>query len=198
MERLALEEDIESHSWTSRSNEHLQEFPVLEPQVHHFPLKRGNISALLVDWKAWGKNSKDSELMLLLNRDETFNLSRCFPQHVSVGTCPLHTEIAGRERALAGVIPVYLLFQPQSLPQGEGATAVWSVLSSWRWCCFFRLLRYQKKNKGHKEVCLWFEKKIFSLQHFFCIYKGVIVRRVFLSTEENGSQLDFSHCASLS
>lgn len=66
------------------------------------------------------KNYEDSDLTLLLNRDETCNLSWGFLQHISVGTCPLHTEIEDGPSALVGDVEInpYTL----SLPPTDSAS----------------------------------------------------------------------------
>jgi len=85
--------------------------------------------------KSLRKIYKDSHLTLLLNRVETSNLSWCFPQHVSVGTCPLRTQIAGRPSALAGdeevnhYTPSFSLMKSASGSCAK-AMAVQSMLSS--------------------------------------------------------------------
>lgn len=114
---------------------------------------------------------------------------------MSVGTCPLHTETADRKvlwLGLGRLMPVYLPFQPQCLPQRGGDTAVWSMQSSWRFCCFSRLLRFQK-TKDHKEICFWFgeknQKTVYSISSVFT--KGSSLGGLFPSAEENGCQLDF-------
>lgn len=97
----------------SKSNEHFQGFYILELHVYHFHFKKAIFVLSWLDEKP-EKNYKDSDLTLLLNGDETFNSSWCFLQHISVGTCPLHTYIAGRPSALAGHVEVNPYVSPFS------------------------------------------------------------------------------------
>lgn len=97
---------------------------------------------------------------------------------------------------LGSFIPVCLLVQPQSLPQGAGDIAVWSMISSWGLCLDIIKIRVTKKSTSGLK-----KKKSTFLQHFFCTYKGVIVRRGVSQYGRKWCQLDFltvhsffSHC----
>lgn len=185
MERLALEEGIVSHSWTSRSNEHFQEFPVLEHHIYHFPLNRG-IFLLLVEWKTWGKITKTQNWCCFWTEMKHLIYHVASPSTFLWGLAHCIQRLQAEKVLWLGMerfIPTYLLFLPQNLPPGGRAAAIWSMLSSWGGPAF-SLLR-DPKNKGHTEICFWFEKNI-CLLHFFCIYKGILVLGlVFPSTEEN-------------
>lgn len=159
MERLALEEGIVSHSWTSRSNEHFQEFPVLEHHIYHFPLKRG-IFLLLVEWKTWGKITKTQNWCCFWTEMKHLIYHVASPSTFLWGLAHCIQRLQAEKVLWLGMerfIPTYLLFLPQNLPQGGRATAIWSMLSSWGGPAF-SLLR-DPKNKGHTEICFWFEKK---------------------------------------
>lgn len=71
----------------SKSNEQFQEFHILELHIYHFHFKKGIFVLSWLDEKP-EKNDKDSDLTSLLNRDETFNLSWCFPSAHFCGDVP--------------------------------------------------------------------------------------------------------------